>query len=48
VPLSDLVNGHVIFNLVGPESVTRTLSARYNKDGSEILVSQGEGINQVG
>lgn len=26
------------FGLVGPESVTRTLSARYHKDGSEILV----------
>jgi DNA (cytosine-5)-methyltransferase 1 len=29
------------FGLVGPESVARTLSARYYKDGSEILVSQG-------
>lgn len=29
------------FGLVSPDSVTRTLSARYNKDGSEILVSQG-------
>jgi DNA (cytosine-5)-methyltransferase 1 len=29
------------FGLVTPESVTRTLSARYHKDGSEILVSQG-------
>jgi len=28
------------FGLVGPESVTRTLSARYYKDGSEILVKQ--------
>jgi len=27
------------------ESVTRTLSARYHKDGSEILVYQGEDIN---
>ena len=26
-------------------SVTRTLSARYYKDGSEILVSQGEEVN---
>jgi len=26
------------FGLVGPEDVTRTLSARYYKDGSEILV----------
>jgi len=33
------------FGLVGPESVTRTLSARYYKDGSEILVYQGEGVN---
>jgi DNA (cytosine-5)-methyltransferase 1 len=30
------------FGLVYPDSVTRTLSARYYKDGSEILVSQGE------
>lgn len=29
------------FGLVGPASVSRTLSARYYKDGSEILVSQG-------
>jgi DNA (cytosine-5)-methyltransferase 1 len=29
------------FGLVTPESVTRTLSARYYKDGSEILISQG-------
>ena len=29
------------FGLVGEESVTRTLSARYYKDGSEILVSRG-------
>lgn len=29
------------FGLVGPDSVARTLSARYHKDGSEILVSQG-------
>ncbi|CAM5322133.1 DNA (cytosine-5-)-methyltransferase [Rhodanobacter lindaniclasticus] len=29
------------FGLVEGESVTRTLSARYYKDGSEILVSQG-------
>lgn len=33
------------FGLVTPESVTRTLSARYYKDGSEILVYQGEGVN---
>lgn len=31
------------FGLCGPDDVTRTLSARYYKDGSEILVSQGEG-----
>ena len=31
------------FGLVTGESVTRTLSARYFKDGSEILVSQGNG-----
>ena len=29
------------FGLVGPEDVSRTLSARYYKDGSEILVKQG-------
>jgi len=29
------------FGLVNKDSVTRTLSARYYKDGSEILVSQG-------
>ena len=29
------------YGLVTPESVTRTLSARYYKDGSEILLSQG-------
>jgi DNA (cytosine-5)-methyltransferase 1 len=29
------------FGLVTEQSVTRTLSARYHKDGSEILVSQG-------
>lgn len=33
------------FGLVTPESVTRTLSARYYKDGSEILVSQGSNKN---
>ncbi len=30
------------FGLVWPDSVTRTLSARYYKDGSEILVWQGD------
>lgn len=33
------------FGLVFPNSVARTLSARYYKDGSEILVYQGEGVN---
>lgn len=33
------------FGLVFPDSVARTLSARYYKDGSEILVDQGEGKN---
>lgn len=33
------------FGLVTPESVARTLSARYYKDGSEILVSRGKGKN---
>lgn len=32
------------FGLVEPSGVARTLSARYYKDGSEILVSQGSGI----
>lgn len=31
------------FGLVGPKDVSRTLSARYYKDGSEILIDQGEG-----
>ena len=30
------------YGLVEPDSVARTLSARYGKDGSEILVSRGE------
>ena len=30
------------FGMAYPDSVTRTLSARYHKDGSEILVWQGE------
>jgi DNA (cytosine-5)-methyltransferase 1 len=29
------------FGLVGPKDVTRTLSARYYKDGSEVLVDRG-------
>ena len=33
------------FGLVGPDDTCRTLSARYYKDGSEILVSRGEGRN---
>lgn len=33
------------FGLVYPDSVARTLSARYYKDGSEILVWQDEGNN---
>lgn len=31
------------YGLVGPDSVARTLSARYHKDGSEVLVDQGPG-----
>ena len=30
------------FGLVGRDDIARTLSARYYKDGSEILVSRGE------
>lgn len=33
------------FSLVGPGDIARTLSARYHKDGSEILVDQGPGRN---
>ncbi len=33
------------FGLVSPSSVTRTLSARYYKDGSEILLDQGVAKN---
>jgi DNA (cytosine-5)-methyltransferase 1 len=33
------------FGLVDGDSIARTLSARYYKDGSEILVSQGKGEN---
>lgn len=33
------------FGLVGPDDIARTLSARYHKDGSEILVSQGKRKN---
>ena len=31
------------FGLVGPDDVARTLSARYHKDGSEILIKRGRG-----
>lgn len=33
------------FGLVGPHDTCRTLSARYHKDGSEILIARGEGKN---
>lgn len=33
------------FGLFGPDGISRTLSARYHKDGSEILISRGEGSN---
>lgn len=33
------------YGLVTGEEVARTLSARYHKDGSEILISRGEGQN---
>ena len=33
------------FGLVGPDDVARTLSARYYKDGSEILIDRGVGKN---
>lgn len=33
------------FGLVGPKNTARTLSARYYKDGSEILISQGSKKN---
>jgi len=33
------------FGLVGPDDTARTLSARYYKDGSEILISQGSKKN---
>lgn len=33
------------FGLVGPNDVARTLSARYYKDGSEILIDRGAGLN---
>ena len=32
------------FGLVGPDDVARTLSARYHKDGSEILVDRGRDL----
>lgn len=33
------------FGLVGPDDIARTLSARYYKDGSEILIDRGESRN---
>jgi DNA (cytosine-5)-methyltransferase 1 len=33
------------FSIADPEGVTRTMSARYHKDGSEILIDQGEDKN---
>lgn len=33
------------FGLVGKTDTSRTLSARYHKDGSEILINQGKGKN---
>jgi len=33
------------FGLVGPDNIARTLSARYHKDGSEILIYQGKKKN---
>ncbi|WP_072542594.1 DNA (cytosine-5-)-methyltransferase [Bacteroides mediterraneensis] len=33
------------FGLVDLDGISRTLSARYYKDGSEILIPQGDGIN---
>jgi DNA (cytosine-5)-methyltransferase 1 len=33
------------FGLVTPKDIARTLSARYHKDGSEILISQGDKRN---
>lgn len=32
-------------SVVTPDDTSRTLSARYYKDGSEILISRGEGLN---
>lgn len=33
------------YGLVGPNDLARTLSARYHKDGAEILINRGEGLN---
>jgi DNA (cytosine-5)-methyltransferase 1 len=33
------------YGLVGPDDISRTLSARYYKDGSEALVNRGPGLN---
>ena len=33
------------YGMVNLDGISRTLSARYYKDGSEILIPQGEGVN---
>jgi DNA (cytosine-5)-methyltransferase 1 len=33
------------YGMVGPNDIARTLSARYYKDGSEILIDRGQGVN---
>ncbi len=33
------------YSVADPEGVSRTMSARYHKDGSEILIGQGDGLN---
>lgn len=33
------------FSLADPKGITRTMSARYHKDGSEILINRGRGKN---
>ena len=33
------------YGLVDLDGISRTLSARYYKDGSEILIPQGDGVN---
>lgn len=32
------------FGIADPQGISRTLSARYHKDGAEILIAQGEGM----